>query len=297
MLPARLIVALRKKYVLHFSIFAEKIIRNIIDMTKVNKELDPQLQSSEAPEETVEEARPNRDEYSRMWSEDNDDIDFEDKEARYGRAIEDRNELRERRKADASLGKLFDEHEWLAVMASELRDNPDLDPFEWLEGFCNENDVSINEILDEPEARKRLTAKIAERQKENADKLAKSENIKSNLNKSYEAIAKAFPDKSPEEVDELWLKFWQIIEQAEEGVVDTKTMTDFAHALSYEEDIENARAEGGMAARNEKIQNNVRRPSEDMDKMPPTLNQGMSAATKKEVPQKKSFAKTIFEDI
>lgn len=249
-----------------------------------------------APASTAE-PRPNRDEYSRMWSEDNDDIDFEDKEARYGRAIEERNELRERRKADSSIGKLFDQHEWLAVMASELRDNPDIDPFEWLEGFCNENDLTITEVLDNPEARKRLTAKISQRQKENADKLAKSKQVGENLTKSYEAIAKAFPDKNQEEVNDLWLKFWQIVEQADNGVVDTKTMTDFAHALSYEEDMKNARAEGGMAARNEKIQNNVRKPSEDMGHMPPTLNQGMSASPKKEMPKKKSFAKTIFEDL
>lgn len=250
-----------------------------------------------APEAEAKELRPNRDEYSRMWSEDNEDIDFEDKEARYGRAIADRNELRERRKADSSIGKLFDQHEWLAVMASELRDNPDIDPFEWLEGFCNENDVTINEILEEPEARKRLSAKIAQRQKNNADKLAKSQEIKDNLTKSYEAIAKAFPDKSPEEVDELWLKFWQIVEQADNGVVDTKTMTDFAHSLTYEDDMKNARAEGGMAARNEKIQNNLRKPSEDSAKMPPTLNQGAGAMPKKDIPKKKSFAKTIFEDL
>lgn len=264
-------------------------------MTK--KTINPKLQGEDDVPAPAVEARPNRDEYSRMWSEDNDDIDFEDKEARYGRAIEDRHELRERRKADSSIGKLFDQHEWLAVMASELRDNPDIDPFEWLEGFCNENDVSITEILDNPEARKRLTAKIAQRQRENADKLVKSQQIKNNISKSYEAIAKAFPDKSPEEIDELWLKFWQVVEQANNGVVDTKTMTDFAHALSYEEDMENARAQGGMAARNEKIQNQVRKPSEDMGHMPPTLNQGMSASTKKETPKKKSFAQTIFEDL
>lgn len=264
-------------------------------MAKVTTKLEQQEGGGAAAPST--EPRPNRDEYSRMWAEDNNDIDFEDKEARYGRAIEDRNELRERRKADAHLGKLFDDHEWLAVMASELRDNPDIDPFEWLEGFCNENDLSISDILDQPEARKRLSAKIAARQKENADKLVKSNKIKDNLTKSYEAIAKAFPDKNPEEVDELWLQFWQIVEQAENGVVDVKTMVDFAHSLSYEDDIKSAREEGGMAARNEKIQNTIRKPSEEAGRMPPSLNQGASAATKKEAPRKKSFARTIFEDL
>ena len=240
---------------------------------------------------------PNRTEYAKMWGEDNGDVDFENKEQRYGRAIEDRKELRERRKADEGLGKLFDQHEWLAVMANELRENPEIDPFEWLEGFCNENDLSIQDVLDTPEAKKRLSAKIAERDKERAAQAKKSEDIKKNLQNSYEALKDALPDKSDEEIDDLWLKFWQIIEQAEQGVVDSKTMQDFAHSLSYDADMADARAEGGMAARNEKIQNKVRKPSKDMDDMPPTLNQGSGAPTEPEVPKKKSFAKTVFEDL
>lgn len=252
----------------------------------------------ETPSVSVEvEARPNRDKYAGMWAEDNSDIDFEDKEARYGRAIDDRNELRERRKADAGLSGLFDRHNWLAIMYSELRDNPEMDVFEWLEGFCNQNDLSIQEVLDNPEAKKRLSEKIANRRKEEEEKAANTKEINDNLEKSYAALSDAFPDKTPEELDELWLGFWKVVEQAEQGIVDTKTMTDFAHSLSYDEDLKNAKNEGAMVARNEKIENKVRKPSEDMAGMPPTLNQGASAHPKKEIPKKKSFAKTIFEDI
>ena len=128
-----------------------------------NNEKDLEQMNAQETEQEAVDARPNRDAYSQMWAEDNDDIDFEDKEARYGRAIEDRTELRERRKSDKALDDLFSKHDWLAIMAKELRENPDINPFEWLESFCNENDLSIQEVLDNPEAKERLAAKITER--------------------------------------------------------------------------------------------------------------------------------------
>ena len=271
---------------------------NIIQMNDEKEIKQPDVENiPDTGGSEQEQPRPNRDQYSQMWSEDNDDVDFEDKEARYGRAIEDRKELRERRKADASLGDIFDRHNWLAIMYSELRDNPDMDVFEWLEGFCNENDLSIQEVLDNPEAKKRLSEKIATRQQEDNDKKAKSEETQANIEKSYSALKDAFPDKSQEEIDELWLGFWKIVEQAEQGIVDTKTMQDFAHSLTYDDDIKSAREEGGMQARNEKIQNKVRKPSEEMATLPPTLSQGAGAPTVTKTPKKKSFAKTVFEDI
>lgn len=262
-----------------------------------NNEKDLEQMNARETEQEAVDARPNRDAYSQMWAEDNDDIDFEDKEARYGRAIEDRTELRERRKSDKALDDLFSKHDWLAIMAKELRENPDINPFEWLEGFCNENDLSIQEVLDNPEAKERLAAKITERKKNAADAEAKQKELTENLQKSRDALEEAMPDKTPEEIQELWLGFWKVVEDAENGKVEAKTIIDFAHALSYDDDIKAAREEGGMRARNEKIQNNVRKPSEEMGNLPPTLGQGANAPTKKEPAKKKSFAKTIFEDI
>ena len=45
------------------------------------------------------------------------------------------------------------------------------------------------------------------------------------------------PDKTPEEIQELWLGFWKVVEDAENGKVEAKTIIDFAHALSYDDDI------------------------------------------------------------
>ena len=247
--------------------------------------------------DTQQEARPNRDAYSKMWAEDNDDIDFEDKENRYARAIEDRNELRERRKADAALGGLFDKHDWLQQLYSELKDSPDIDIFEWLEGFCNENDLTIQEVLDNPDAKKRLAKKLADRNKSIAEKEAKDKQIEENMVKSYKVLAGMFPDKPKEDIDGIWTSFWEIVDSAENGVVSEKTLRDFTNSLTYEDDMNNARQQAAMQARNEKITNKVRKPSEDVKGLPPSLSQGAGAPTQREMPKKKSFAKSFFEDI
>lgn len=250
-------------------------------MAKEKENLEQQAQV-ETPD-----AMPNRDEYSRMWAEDNNDVDFEDKEARYGRAIEDRNELRERRKSDAELGKLFDTHDWLAQMYADLRDNPEMTAFEWFANFCNEEGVSVEEMLADPDTRKRLAESMDGRTKKEDEIKAHTEKVSNNLQKSYEALSSIFPDKSEDEINELWGKFWDVVEKAENGIVDEETIKGFSHALSYDEDVQAARNEGGMIARNEKITNKVRKPSETVGGLPPTLGQGAGAPPKKETPKKK----------
>lgn len=265
-------------------------------MTKKNDNATPVEGGS--PE--MQEAKtPNRDAYSQMWGEDNSDIDFEDKEARYGRAISDRNELRERRSADSALGGLFENHNWLGVMFQELKDNPDIDPFEWLESFCNKNDLTLQEVLDNPEARKRLTAKMSEHQKKQAEGAASAKKKDENLKKSLSEL-EALQTELGLEDDEclkMWGDFWGVIEQANQGLVDKETWKAFSRSRTYDADIQSAKDEAGMRARNEKIQNNVRRPSEETDGLPPTLSNGVGSPTKKEPKKKDSFAKDFFADM
>lgn len=218
-------------------------------------------------------ATPNRDAYSQMWSEDNGDIDFEDKEARYGRAIDDRNELRERRNADASLGRIFDEHGWLGEMYSELSQNPDMNPFEWLAGFCQQNDVTLEEVMDNDEARKRLSEKMANFKAKQAKDKKTNEARRNAVEQSYEELKSL--SLGEDEEREVWGAFWKMIEDADEGKVSTNTWQAFVNSRNYDSDVESARNEGAMKARNEKIQNKVRRPSEEAETLPPTLPQGI----------------------
>lgn len=252
-------------------------------------------------EEEVQEmpATPNRDMYSQMWGEDNEDVDFEDKEARYGRAIEDRNELRERRSADKALGGLFDNHNWLGTMYMELKDNPDIDPFEWLEGFCNKHDLTLQEVIDNPDARKRLTEKMNEHQAQQAKDKKSAEEKDKNLRKSLDELEALQGDMGldDEECLKMWGDFWEVVDKARNGLVSKDTWKAFSKSRTYDSDIESAKEEAGMRARNEKIQNQVRRPQQESVGMPPSLNNGAGGVSKPKAPQKKSFAKGFFEDI
>ena len=234
---------------------------------------------------------PNRDTYAQMWGEDNGDIDFEDKEARYGRAIDDRNELRERRKADSALGGLFENHNWLASMFMELKDNPDIDPFEWLEGFCNKNDITLQEVIENPDARKRLTERMNEHQKKEAEKKASAEEKDKNLQKSLDELESLQQETgmSDEDALKIWGDFWEMYDSASKGLVNKNTWKLYTNGRSYDSDIESARNEGGMMARNEKIQNKLRRPSEEVAGLPPTLDQGSGSTPKRQPKGDDSF--------
>lgn len=234
-------------------------------------------------------ATPNRDAYSQMWGEDNGDVDFEDKEARYGRAIDDRNELRERRKADSALGGLFENHNWLASMYMELKDNPDLSPFEWLESFCNKNDLSLQEVLDNPEARQRLTKKMNEHQKEQASAKEAQKEKEKNLQKSVQELQALQGEMGLEDADclKMWGDFWEVVDKASNGLVSKDTWKAFSHSRTYDDDMQSARDEAGMAARNEKIQNNLRKPTGDGADLPPTLSNGAGNPTVAKEPKKR----------
>ena len=69
-------------------------------MAKEEKKVGQQPGTSAPSGQSVESgtsARPNRDKYSSMFVEDNPDIDFEDKEARYGRMAQERDSYRKLR--------------------------------------------------------------------------------------------------------------------------------------------------------------------------------------------------------
>ena len=273
-------------------------------MAKKNEEMtSPEAQLQDTEQEAP--MTPNRDAYSQMWGEDNADIDFEDKEARYGRAIDDRNELRERRKSDSALGGLFEQHDWLATMYMELKDNPDINPFVWLADFCQEQGISLQEVLDDPEAQKYLTKKMADHQKKQAeakkkkaDSDAEAKRKDENLQESLNALESVQSEMglSDEDCLDMWGKFWEMQEKSQQGIVDADTWKAFSKSRTYDADMETARNEGGMMARNEKIQNKVRKPSEDSEGMPPTLSQGMSGASRK-APEKKSETSSFLEGL
>ena len=215
--------------------------------------------------QTDTQPRPNRDAYKKAFSEDYPDMDFEDKEARYGRMLEDRNSLRSYRKSGAALNGLFENQRWLAAMVSDLMDNPDLNPIEWRA----DNGIDLQEVMNDEETRKKVGDKIAEHQKKVIEDEQENDQRQKNLEQSWQNLAQIGVDE--EKAMEMWNKFFtEIIDPALRGEVTTDTWRAVQRAANYDSDIAAAREQAGMQARNEKLENKVKKFDSPM---PPTLTQ------------------------
>ena len=215
--------------------------------------------------QTDTQPRPNRDAYKKAFSEDYPDMDFEDKEARYGRMLEDRNSLRSYRKSGAALNGLFENQRWLAAMVSDLMDNPDLNPIEWLA----DNGIDLQEVMNDEETRKKVGDKIAEHQKKVIEDEQENDQRQKNLEQSWQNLAQIGVDEA--KAMEMWNKFFtDIIDPALRGEVTTDTWRAVQRAANYDSDIAAAREQAGMQARNEKMENKVKKFDSPM---PPTLTQ------------------------
>ena len=99
-------------------------------------------------EEPVEE-RPNRAAYAKMFAEDNPDVDFEDKEARYGRMAEERENYRALSKSGKGLSEALDKNRWLGAMFQDLAQNPEKDPISWM----YDNGIDVQKAMEDEEYR------------------------------------------------------------------------------------------------------------------------------------------------
>jgi hypothetical protein len=83
-----------------------------------------------------------------MWAEDNPDVDFEDKEARYERMGRDREELRNLRTSGKKLSGILNKHRWVGAMLMDDEENP----LVWMA----KNGIDITAALDDPEVKQRV---------------------------------------------------------------------------------------------------------------------------------------------
>lgn len=249
-----------------------------------NKEKKVNGVPAEAPSETPPAARPNRDAYAKMFSEDYPDVDFEDKEARYGKMVEDRENYRSLSKAGRKLGEHLDKHRWLGAMFQDLAkdESGELDPFTWMAN----NGIDVQQAMEDPEYRKKIAdgLKMAQQKQVEGEESAaqKDANLEASAN-ALDALSKEM-NLSDEQCDRMWKHlFEEVIVPGMNGEVSKDTWTLVLHALNYDSDIASAREEAGMQARNEKIQNKVK--SYDEQGVPPSFSQGAGRTTQK--PQKK----------
>ena len=217
--------------------------------------------------------RPNRDAYKQAFSEDYPDMDFEDKEARYGRMLQDRNTLRSYRKSGEVLNKMFNQNRWLAAMLQDISENPDINPIEWLA----DNGIDIEEVMKDEESRKKISEKIAAHQQKVLEDEQENEQRQKNFEASWKALAKLGVDE--EKAMEMWNTFFtDIVDPALRGEVTADTWRLIQKAANYDSDIAAAKEQAGMQARNEKMENKVK---DFSGNLPPSLPQSGAQTTQK----------------
>lgn len=233
--------------------------------TNIAETAEPAAQGEAMP------PRPNRDKYSSMFAEDNPDVDFEDKEARYGRMAEERESYRSLRESGKNLSAALDKNRWIGAMFQDLAQNPDKNPLVWLV----ENGIDVKAALDDPEVMSEVDEKFKNWQQKQVDGEAAQKAQDAAIDNSLEALASLQQQYgfSDEQFNRMWEHFWdEVFAPAFNGEVSKETWEAIMHAMNYDSDMANAREEAAIQARNEKHTNRVKNYEES--KVPPTFSQG-----------------------
>ena len=240
------------------------------EVNNINNDTAPQ-QSETAP--PVEE-RPNRKAFSERFAKRHKDIDFEDKEARYGAMNEDADALSRYEEDGKALSEMFDNNRWVAAMAMDLTKNPDLNPIPLMAS----QGIDIGAAMQDEKIGQEVAQQIADFQQKKIDEENHEKELMDNLQKSADAMEQLGLDDDAKA--DLWEKFFKVIGDAENGIISTETWQLFKNAQSYDADVASAREEGAMQGRNEKIQNKVKR--SEKNEIPPSLStNGGASSTKK----------------
>lgn len=263
-------------------------------MTKEEKEQQPAAQAStqeaatpSAPPASEEEARPNRKSFSGRFSKRHPDIDFEDKEARYGAMNDDADLLSAYEENGAALSKMLDDNKWIAAMMLDCS-KKGMHPLEWMAS----QGIDIKAALDDEEVSKKVAEQISKFQENLAEQSKHKQEVDDNIQKSIENLdSLGLPE---DEFNDLWKKVWAVVNDATNGLISPETWQLFQKGYGYDNDIASAREESAMQARNEKIQNKVR--SSKDENIPPSLSSGSAgnAPAKHKSTKKKS---DFFEDL
>lgn len=231
--------------------------------------------------------RPNRTAFSKRFAKRHKDIDFEDKEARYGAMNDDADLLGQYEDNGKALSSMLDNNKWLAAMVVDST-KKGMHPLEWMAS----QGIDIKAALEDEELGKKVADQIAKFQEKLADQEKHSKELDDNLLKSRQALDKL--GLSDDEANELYGKVWGVIEDAERGNISTDTWKLFMNGFNYDNDISSARDEAAMQARNEKIQNKVR--SSATEEIPPSLSSS-GAGNKPARPKQQKKRDAFFEGI
>jgi hypothetical protein len=260
---------------------------NLLFMAKEEEKVGKQ-EVAEMQQPAEQPARPNRDRYSSMFAEDNPDVDFEDKEARYGRMAEERERYRGLRESGKKLSGILDKHRWIGAMLMDDEENP----LVWMA----KNGIDIKAALEDQEVMDKVTGAFDDWTKKQAEgeaaEQAKDEAIARSIAELDALQAEVgLSDEQKQRMleyfwDEVWLPAWN-------GQVTKDTWTAIMHAMNYDQDMANAREEAAMQARNEKHTNKVK--TFDEQQVPPSFSQGQGQTVTPK--QKKKSMSMDFDDM
>lgn len=230
-------------------------------------------------------ATPNRDAYKEAFSEDYPDVDFEDKESRYGKMVEDRKRLKSYQRSGQKLNDTFNKNRWLAAMVQDISesDDPDYSPIDWMA----DHGIDIGEAMEDEATRKKVSEKIAQFQKTQLEGEQEKQERQENFVKSAEALRSLGLDD--DQANEMWVDFFtNVVDPALRGEVSAETWKMIQKGKNYDDDIASAKETSAMQARNEKLTNNVKK----FDDMPPSLSQGGAGQT-----TTKKKKRSFFDDL
>lgn len=211
---------------------------------------------------------PNRKAFAGRFAKRHKDIDFEDKEARYGALNDDSDRLDRYEESGKSLSNVFEKHRWMASMFEALREDESLDPITWMA----DNGIDIEEALSSEEYRKGISDRIKAFQKQQIEGEKAAKEREKNLTKSAKALSSL--GLSDEENLEMWNHlFNEVIDPALRGEISKETWQLVQKARNYDSDMQKASDTAAMKARNEKIRNQSRQVKADV---PPSLPQAAS---------------------
>lgn len=242
-----------------------------------------EAQMQQAEEQQTPPPTPNRDAYKAAFSEDYPDVDFEDKEARYGKMVEDRKRYNSYRKSGEKLNETFNNNRWLAAMIQDISesDDPDYSPIDWMA----DHGIDINEAMEDEETRKKVAEKIAKFQEDQLRGEEEDAQRQENFATSAENLRKLGLDDDT--ATQMWADFYtNIVDPALRGEVSEDTWRMLQKGMNYDADIESAKEQSAMQARNEKITNGVKKFD---NPMPPSLSQGGDGQQARQKPKKESF--------
>lgn len=250
-----------------------------------NEEMQQTPPSETAEEVPAVEERPNRKAFSERFKKRHSDIDFEDKEARYGAMNEDADRLSNYEKYGKAMSDMVDNNKWLAAMVIDCT-KKGMHPLEWMAS----QGIDLKAALEDEEISKKVADQITKYQEKVAEQEKHSEELNNNLQKSYEDLISL--GLSDDEANDLYKKVWAVIGDAEQGKISPETWKLFKNAYSYDSDIASAKEQSAMQARNEKIQNKVR--SSATEGIPPSLSSS-GAGNAPAKPRRKTSS--FFDDI